>query len=927
MHEAICAITTEHTTRMGPMNPVSGWQRLQDVYYTLDTCYDELSWPIEADIVLNYRTAVSTSAIALALKFVAYPNLIEVYGFNGKPLCQVVYNSTPSDHIVDFLFHGDHLVVVLSSGKVRYYSDFSGHFNEYQIDQDAHILDSSSPAANGTGEESGHYITDLETNQREAILGVKSAHVWSDWLVVEAVAGFYVLDLNSFARYLVPVFGRDFPEGLKVHAVAGFDNTIYVAVDSSMVAITIDVEIAMSYTYTDHQLTDGPFNYVSICPNGKLVALLNATSSTIYVVNNVFSKILLQYEAKSEYMTAMQMEWVGNDAIALSLRDEVRVIGPSQQLLSFFYDTLDDEFDLDNMFAGSGDQGQTYVPVVPLLITTSDGVIVVSHKQVQFLCRVSQSQLDLFQVGSSHPSSILFDCVDKMHTHASRADINISLLKQEDGMLVQAIDTCLEAALQVFDIELQKKLLKAASFGKIYCESLEYNLDNYLNTVNTLKVLNQLRASEIGLMVTAAQISSSPIGWRSVIEQLLRRNHYMVALEVTDTLPTLHQFKLTVYLWWCSAKIRASSGASDAELFNIIKAKLESAQKPGKEPARNYLLVGSLVGTAHEEGRNDLCTQLIGLEPIIGERIAAYLRFDEVEMALLAAIETGHPDLAVCVLLHLQKTLSPAQFYKVLNQTELSVTNSTPGVIIPRVTGELLGNFWLHSIGKYDPQRLATYYNQHDNTLAINETELAEATTADEAAAALTKLAHGPKENRPIYQRQLDLLDCKRHLCEMYSTQKFLENPHDSLVDTLVKLVEMHQVKQGAKIVKQFKISQEKWWWIVLNTYVAGKNFERLHQFALQGGSSDRSPIGWKPFIDAGFAHGAPPTHISDYIRKSALGAGDKFEMFLRNRDIALAADVAFKMKDVARLRQMKELYNLDEHQQLLDLYLQKLNA
>lgn len=898
------------------MSMVSGWQRLLDVYYTLETCGDDPSWDIDVDISLNFRVAALTLAIALALKFVVYPNVVDVYGLNGKKLLLVVYNSTPSNHIVDFALHGDNLVLVLSTGWFRYYSDFDGHFNEYDLVTGRVVLQLTSNA-NGTVEEP--YITNLENNQREQIVGVILAKVWGDVLVVQMARGFTVVELPTQNRSVISYyFGHNYDS---IHTYTGIDSTLYLLVNALVVKIDVDF-VAATYDIVDHELTDGPFSQMAICPNGNIVALFNSVSATVSVVNRLFSQILLTHSATGEYLSVTQMEWVGNDAIALAMRDEVRVIGPSQQLLSFFYDTVDDQFDISNLLSDPLALADVlpYVPITPILATSFDGAFVYSMNKIQFLTRVGSSQLELFQVGLASPATILLDCLDERHSHAPKADINISLLKSEPGTLVLAINTCVDVAVSAFLVTLQKKLLRAVAFGKIYLdESDQFNGDGYVNAVNTLKVLNQIRSHDVGMFVTFDQFTTNK---SNIVYGLLRRHKFGIALKMTEMLSDFKCYRPVVFQYWCSAKIRGCPNASDTELYEIIKNKLMVATPQPSHQNQNYLEVTELIETAYEEGRTQLCKQIIGLEPNINHRIRAYLKYDEFELALVVALQLGNVDMAAYVLSRLQRELSMSQFYRVLNQTELILAHTEGSTIFSKVLGDVIGNFWVHSVA--NPSEIETYYQQHDDNRALALQQYAQRTSDyDSVKQVLVKLKQSTGDMKPVFSRQLDLLECRLRMNDMFETNEFLIDLDESLVQTLVRLIKMNQLKQGAKVVKQFRVSVEKWWYLVLKTYVELDQWQYLYYFQ----SNEKLPIGYKPFIDAGLAHHAPKEHISEYIRKSTLTPGEKLEYYLKNGDVANAADIAFKQKDVARLKEMQEQYHLDEHQQLIQVYLGKLSG
>lgn len=69
--------------------------------------------------------------------------------------------------------------------------------------------------------------------------------------------------------------------------------------------------------------------------------------------------------------------------------------------------------------------------------------------------------------------------------------------------LVEAVDTCIDAAAREFDLAWQKKLLKAASFGKTFLDL--YNPAEFVNISQILRVLNAVRFYEIGIPITYEQ--------------------------------------------------------------------------------------------------------------------------------------------------------------------------------------------------------------------------------------------------------------------------------------------------------------------------------------------------------------------------------------------------------------------------------------
>lgn len=69
--------------------------------------------------------------------------------------------------------------------------------------------------------------------------------------------------------------------------------------------------------------------------------------------------------------------------------------------------------------------------------------------------------------------------------------------------LVEAVDTCIDAAGREFDVKWQRKLLKAAGFGKTFLDL--YNPSDFVNMSKTLRVLNAVRYYEVGIPISYEQ--------------------------------------------------------------------------------------------------------------------------------------------------------------------------------------------------------------------------------------------------------------------------------------------------------------------------------------------------------------------------------------------------------------------------------------
>lgn len=869
------------------------------------------------------KISKNTTLIALASNLVPHPNLIEIYSLSGTKLWSVIYNSSPSDHIVDYAFRNEDLCVVLNNQKFRYYRDFKGTFNEYNYSQG--LIKLTKPQTNGIDafdSVSPHRITNLENNQTEEVFLVDLCELWDKFLILKLKSMYIITDLDTFQNYQIPFTHLDASKFHCLSFLSFEDNvlTILSSYDTSIISIKIDFSTE-TYEITDHELTDGPFSQINPSPNSSLIALFNEDVSKIFVINNSFDQVLLEYDTSNDSSSPYQIEWCGNDAIVLSLRDEVKLVGPGQRCISFFYDIIDEEdFDLEMISKDNNDFSFT----IPIIKSECDGLKIITTGKVEFLSRVLDPVVNLYQIGSSHPCSILLDCVDKLQQQSSKSDTNISLLKSDDSLL-PAMKECLKAALEEFSSPWQKKILRAVSFGKIFYDDY-FNAEEYLKVLNTIKILNQIRASEIGLFFTNSQLLN--IGWDEVIKMLLRRDQHYLCVKIIDIL-LLTNLKHLVYIDWCSSKIRKELNMSDIELFKIIITKLHGGNE------RSYMTVEDIANTAFEEGRIDLCKLLINAEPLISKRITQFLKFEDTELALVKAFQSGDYDLCRLLLLHFQNKYSEFQFFQVLNQNEkngIITDTSLKTIDDPKflnliqnenvfLTGDLVGNFWVQSIGINSPKILENYLRHEDRKTESSVLKFKDfikkqsfeedgETLGEEFylsyKARLAKLAgrSSKKSSTKLYQLELNLLELKKKLTETYQKSFYSEK---TIIDILTKLIKMNQVKQATKVMKDFKVSQQKFWHLVLQTYALAGEFTKLYKFVVDNSPSTsnlKSPIGFGPFVKSAVFYNAPQDQISIYIQNSHdLTYTERVELYVANEDYSLAVLESFKNKDVDLLR------------------------
>lgn len=247
---------------------------------------------------------------------------------------------------------------------------------------------------------------------------------------------------------------------------------------------------------------------------------------------------------------------------------------------------------------------------------------------------------------------MLLDSVDLLEKQSPKADENIQRIRSS---LPEAVDTCVQAAGHEFDVYWQKRLLKAASFGKSVLEL--YNSDEFVEMTEKLRVLKAIRDYQIGLPTSYEQyMRLTP---EKLIERLINRHEYLLAIRIAEYLQIPAD---RIYVHWASQKVKVST-VDDEAVCKLIVQRLDG------KPGISFELIAQ---AAYDEGRAHLATQLLNHEPRAGRQVPLLLNMEEDEIALDKAIESGDTDLVNYVLLHLRSKLPLASFFRMINTRPLA---------------------------------------------------------------------------------------------------------------------------------------------------------------------------------------------------------------------------------------------------------------
>ena len=457
--------------------------------------------------------------------------------------------------------------------------------------------------------------------------------------------------------------------------------------------------------------------------------------------------------------------------------------------------------------------------------------------------------------------------------------------------LVEAVQSCISAAIAEFDISRQQDFLRAASYGKTFC----LNLDpaEFVESAKKLRLLNDVRRPEIGIPLTVQQFNR--LTPESLVGRLTQRGFHYLALRMCQHLNLRCEDKVLVH--WACGKIRkmASKNESDESIARAIRSKLEGRSRV------SYLEIAS---TAHQMGKRKLATALLDLEQNPADQVPLLLSMHEEELALQKAISSGDTDLLHIALLHLERSRrdDESSFYKlVLSYPEAS--NLLKVYYRNKITPadrSLFHNFMLHS-KNYLEAGIAAY-----NQYSIEPDFAKKAQLARES---INLFAQGKGELsfiKAMAEENSELMELQKALEVRTGRTDFVGISVSETLTALTILSIDNQVEFSKwnseinKIAKKFKVPDK----IVLSTKI--KCYSESGQWTMLWKlANERKPVvGYKPFAMACVKHNQSENEVSKYVDKIS-SSEERYDLYAELKLWQRAGEIAVKMKDENRMCQV----------------------
>ncbi|RSH95606.1 hypothetical protein EHS25_000698 [Saitozyma podzolica] len=856
------------------LSPTASWDTIQNVFYRKDEVY-AMSWRIPD--LSDYLIAGAKHGGPIALmrderkvmllgKHSPGKPKIQVYTSSGILIATCAWELSPP---ILIHFTGSHLMVLSDEGTYRLY-------------------DLSNPSQ----------YTQYTLGAEVAEMGIVSAKAYDDGFVV-LTGGLQFLEVRGWrggrVSALAPSELKEPPHAWAIippdQSTSGHVELLF---SPGTTIVTLD-----ALEHIDQRISRGPFSHILLSPNGRFLALITATG-LLWVVSADFARNFSEVDISSFGENANgegggvpeKAEWCGDNAVVLAWGGRVVVVGPSGEYLKY-----------------------DYSPAVHL-IGELDGLRIISSTSCDFLQKVPElipllavpdPTLAVFSPGSTHPAAILYDALDHFDRKSPKADESIRSIRPE---LANAVDTCIQAAGRETEVTWQRRLLKAAQFGRAFMDL--YNPSDFVGMAQTLKVLNAVRYYEIGIPITYEQYTATSPS--ALINHLLSRNLHLLALRVSQHLGLRPD---SVLKHWATAKISRGDGEGDDDEV-ICRAIVGKFEKEG-EKGVSY---ADIAKKAWEAGRSRLATMLLDHEGRAAEQVPLLLQMKEDKIALVKAIDSGDTDLVYNVLLHLRATLSPGDFFHILDDS--ASPNLSPAVRLLQVYAR-----------EGDRQLLRDFYYQDDRRTENACLEMQEAGETPDPELRVERLKTAAKffgEHkdrafeakvggsgilvyfRDVRNRATPIVvltshqmadDAHRLLTLQLAYERELDHKFSfvglSVNDFIFVLLTSGFGKRAERVRSDWKVGDKRWWWLKIRALAHVRDWEGLEAFA----KSKKSPIGYEPFVTHLLSLDPPqPSHAAAFVARC--DPKTRADLYVRCGDWGKAAEAAKERGDRQKLEELR---------------------
>ena len=673
-----------------------------------------------------------------------------------------------------------------------------------------------------------------------------------------------------------------------------------------------------------------PIVAMSFAPNGRFLACFTQ-SSILTVISTSFETKVLDFDtSEGSHSAPHDMQWCGEDSVVLHWKKlGVLMVGPYGDWLRFPYESTEN------------------LHIVPEV----DCCRVVTDHCVELLQRVPPATAALLRIGSIEPSAMLLDASDAFSCGSPSSDEAARAITKS-GMLLEAIETCADAATREYDIVMQKRLLRAASYGMHFSYKDPDEAHVMGGSVSTndgddmmpsevavkftvaarkLRVLNALRDARVGFVLTTSQFDHiTPTG---VVARLVAINRPALATAISKYLDLPNNVRLYARSAKAAAFVASATSRSDAETAeSAIKIINEDQGGAGMNNSGGYAAVALAAGRA---GRPGVANLLLMLESSVADKVPALISTGAFADAMAVATASRDAEFIFFTLMEYEKACMASGSDVTAGQ------NTFIGTVITKFTPE----------GFDTLRRYLETMPDVKNVMNL----LLRAQRSVDAGSAMAKKSYGrnnePSERLKFLAEASRLYSlgketgfqkmCTDEQIELLKDQEVLRNKYGapevapngaSLAETMVAVIkhaatnkrESHRLFADVdKLAKKFRVPDKRLWHTKVKALAESEQWPQLRAL---GDSKAKPPIGFKPFAMAAIKGKQTVSEVMRYIERVP-SSEERYDLFCEATLWKRALDEAGKLRDPRRVANVRSSCNSAEVQRFADELLNRLST
>ena len=709
-----------------------------------------------------------------------------------------------------------------------------------------------------------------------------------------------------------------------------------------------DVDCRSRIGGSDGMGVASPIVSMAFAPNGRFLACYTSNSVLTVVSTNFESKVL-EFDARSGSTSPPRsMGWCGEDSVVLHWKNlGVLMVGPYGDWLRFPYD--DTESGLTEVRSGVG----TEVYLVPEI----DCCRVIRPGSVEILQRVPPGTADLLRIGSIAPGALLLDASDAFDSGSSNADEAARSITQHEGLLEEAILGCVEAAVGEFDVKVQKRMLRAASYGLHFaCKDDNYLSSNsgrpspeavsFVNASRKLRVLNALRKHATGFAMTSSQYDS--VMPKGVVARLVIAGRASLAASISEYLKLgrrvsdfARAMKAAAFVTSTTSLSDKNATMTDSQIAEEVIRIIRGDEKDPTPPSSG--MYASVALAAHRAGRRGVADLLVLLEQSTTEKVHALLSIGSYTDAAAVSCRVRDPDLIHTTMVAYEQGLSKNEEGKSLLFS--GIINKFPMESVSMFTTYYSRLGGLHGGDARPSINILLRRQKHaeaglrmakkalmlrsTSTSGGNERENPQVEALKEASNIFDLGGKDCVFQKTCTDDHIALVADQEQLRRYYGSME-VAPPSTSVTSTIISILKYaaldprssHKLHADVdRIAKKHKVTEKRLWHAKVRALSESGQWPALRNLA---DSRAKSPIGLKPFALAAIKGRQSQVEILHYIDRmiDKTDGEDRFNLFCEACMWKKALEESLKLGDGRKIAHVKAMCNSPDIQRLCDKYI-----